>query len=534
MSGEDRARLTDEDRDTHEADRAGGSSRERLRRDIRATLMPGFSGFEMPGWLHEAFTSGLLSVCVYGENVRDEGQLRELGAALRLACPEALIAIDEEGGEVTRLHYRSGSPYPGAAVLGRIDDTGYTRRIGERVGRDILATGFDLALGPVADVNSDPRNPVIGTRSFAADPALAARHVAAWVEGLQCTGAVACAKHFPGHGDTSQDSHLELPTVDVPLNVLEERELVPFRAAVEAGVGAVMTSHILLPQIDPSGPATFSRLVLQRLLREELGFDGLIVSDALDMRGASGAAGTSGAIGIPEAAVRALIAGCDLLCLGTSTGPTLLAEIEAAVITAIDEGRLDEDRVADAASRVRGLANRNRPFLEVSDRPLLDALEMSPARDELDRISQSFASVDTARAWFAAHPRAGVIRVESEPNQAVGRAPWGPFAAGLTAEYEAHDETAGVWAAAHPDGAIVIGRGLHLLPFARAGIDALRASGTPVLTIELGWPNADTGTGASTSSDGTSPAYADLACYGSTRLVGAALLHLIDTSGAPE
>ena len=186
-----------------------------LRRNALATLMPGFAGLTAPGWVTAAFDKGLVSVCVYGENVRDAEQLRALGAELRTSRPDALIAIDEEGGEVTRLHYLEGSPYPGAAVLGRIDDVDYTEEIGERVGRDILASGFNLALGPIADVNSNPLNPVIGTRSFAADPDVAARHVAAFTRGLQRTGALACAKHFPGHGDTAQDSHLALPTVDV-------------------------------------------------------------------------------------------------------------------------------------------------------------------------------------------------------------------------------------------------------------------------------------------------------------------------------
>lgn len=498
-----------------------------LRRDVLATLMPGFAGLTMPAWVAEAFGEGLISVCVYGENVHDATQLRALGAELRTACQGALIAIDEEGGEVTRLHYLEGSPYPGAAVMGRIDDIEYTELIGERVGRDILSAGFNLALGPIADVNSNPLNPVIGTRSFAADPELASRHVAAWTRGLQRTGALACAKHFPGHGDTAQDSHLALPTVDVPRSVLEARELPPFLNAVNAGVASIMTSHILLPQVDPSGPTTFSRLVLQGMLRDEMEFEGVIISDALDMKGACGE------IGIPAAAVRALVAGCDLLCLGTSTGTELLEEIVATVIAAVEDGTLSEARLAEAAGRVRAASASMPPIStsSMSGASCVEPVETSetPAPAELARIAGSFDGLGAAREWLAAHPNASVLRVESEANMAVGYAPWGPFAA--AADPLPHTQQQATAFAARPQGqlgdsrpagaapagVIAIGRDMHRLPEARAAIDALRAAGTPILCIEMGWPG-----------EGTAKSYADLSCYGSSRLVGAALLHLIE------
>ena len=151
----------------------------------------------------------------------------------------------------------------GPAALGAADDLDLTRDTGRAVGAELAAAGIDLDLGPVADVNSNPDNPVIGTRSFGADPAAVAAHVAAWVAGLQEAGVAACAKHFPGHGDTAQDSHLALPDVDGrPRRPCARRELVPFAAAVEAGVAAVMTSHIVVPALDPALPATLSRPVL--------------------------------------------------------------------------------------------------------------------------------------------------------------------------------------------------------------------------------------------------------------------------------
>lgn len=320
-----------------------------LRRDIRATLMPGFTGTRVPEWVRSALADGLGAVCVYGDNIESAAQAGELGRALREAGPEALLALDEEGGEVTRLHYRDGAPYPGAAVLGRIDDESVTRASGRAVGRDLLAAGFTLALAPNADVNAHPLNPVIGTRSFGADSALVARHVAAWIRGVHAAGVLACPKHFPGHGDTSEDSHLALPTVTASPQLLAARDLPPFAAAIKVGARAIMTSHILLPALDPSAPATMSATILNGLLRTELGFDGVIVSDALDMHGASGA------IGISEAAARALAAGCDLLCLGTGTGAEGLRLIEDHLLGAIDDGRLDAERVRSAAERVRSL-----------------------------------------------------------------------------------------------------------------------------------------------------------------------------------
>ncbi|MBL3699065.1 glycoside hydrolase family 3 protein [Leucobacter luti] len=527
---------------------AAPSAADELRRAVRATLMPGFEGFVAPEWLCDALGDGLLSACVYGANVRDRAQLDALGAQLQAAAPGALIAIDEEGGEVTRLHYLDGAPYPGAAILGRIDDLAYTEEIGRRVAADILASGFTLALAPDADVNSNPDNPVIGTRSFGADPELAARHTAAWVRGLQSVGAIACPKHFPGHGDTAQDSHLMLPTVDADLALLEARDLPPFRAAIAAGARTIMTSHILLPEIDPSGPATFSRPILEGLLRERLGFTGAIVSDALDMRGASGE------IGIPEAAVRALAAGCDLLCLGTATGAAGLRAIEDHVLAAVAAGRLDAARVTQAAARVRELC-------AVSGASGLAEIPAPPAPGaaELDRVARSFAGADAARAWCAAHPGARVLRVDTEANMAVGHTPWGPFApaahelAGSAAarSFTARplvavtEQTAAPWlpapggavsampapatpalatpaAPAADPGTLVIGRDLHRSQFARGGIAALRAAGHAVFTVDMGWP-ADPG-GAS--------GYADLASFGSSALAGAALLHITEGAGA--
>ena len=511
---------------------SGAADPEALTRDVMATLMPGFRGHTAPGWILDALADGLLSVCVYGSNVRDREQLAHLGRELREAAPTALIAIDEEGGEVTRLSYLEGSPYPGAAVLGRIDDEAYTEEIGRRVAHEILAAGFNLALAPDADVNSNPLNPVIGTRSFAATPDRAATHVAAWVRGLEGAGAIACPKHFPGHGDTAQDSHLALPTVDASRELLGARDLPPFRAAFAAGARTVMTSHILLPRIDGSGPATFSREILSGMLRDELGFTGVIVSDALDMRGASGE------IGIPEAAVRALGAGCDLLCVGVDTTPEEFHEIVSHVVSAVADGRLDASRVADAAARVRALSEgfAPAPLPAVTPEP-----RAAVTAEEIVTIAASFGGLDAVPEWVRSHPDAAVVRIDTEANMAVGFAPWGPFAAVAHpfpgGEIEAAAFVArgivGIGAGDDPaetlplaelaeTGVIVAGRDIHQHGYARAAVDALRAAGVPLLVVELGWPEAGADRG------GTD--YADLTTFGSSALVGAALIHLLEST----
>ena len=198
---------------------------------------------------------GLGGICLFAYNVGD--RLRELTASLREARPDVLIGIDEEGGDVTRLEVARGSSYPGNGALGAVDDVELTERVAASIGADLAAVGVNLDFAPVADVNENPRNPVIGVRSFGASPDLVARHVAAFVRGLQRQGVAACAKHFPGHGNTEADSHLELPVVSGDVRP----GLEPFRAAIDAGVAAIMTAHVVVPGLDEL-PATLSPAIL--------------------------------------------------------------------------------------------------------------------------------------------------------------------------------------------------------------------------------------------------------------------------------
>jgi beta-N-acetylhexosaminidase len=311
---------------------------------VAACLFPGFDGLAVPDWLRPRLEGGLGGVVLFARNVRDPEQVAELASALRADKPELLVAVDEEGGDVTRLEAATGSSFPGNLALGAVDDVELTRRVAAAIGGELASVGVNLDLAPVADVIVDPANPIVGVRSFGSDPVLVARHVGAFVEGLQGMGVAACAKHFPGHGETAADSHLELPVAETDSETMHRRALPPFRAAVEAGVRVVMTAHIRFTAFSEE-PATLSPELIG-LLRSDLGFTGLVLTDALEMRA------ISGTVGLEEGAVRALVAGADALCLGADRTPAELESMSAAIVEAVRSGRLAEERVLEAACRV--------------------------------------------------------------------------------------------------------------------------------------------------------------------------------------
>jgi len=313
-----------------------------------ACLFPGFEGTTPPDWLRRLIAQGLGGVVLFSRNVSDPEQLAALTASLRAESPELVVAVDEEGGDVTRLETTAGSSFPGNLALGAVDDPALTRRVAAAIGGELAAGGVNLDLAPVADVLVDPASAIVGVRSFGSDPQLVARHVAAFVEGLQSVGVAACAKHFPGHGETTADSHLELPVARADRETLRARALPPFVAAVEAGVRAVMTAHVRFPALGDA-PATLEPAMIG-LLRRELGFEGVVMTDALEMQGAGG----PGAV--EESAVGALAAGADALCLGADLTPEQVAGVQRAIVTAIREGRLQEERMQEAAGRMAALA----------------------------------------------------------------------------------------------------------------------------------------------------------------------------------
>ncbi|MDA0564985.1 glycoside hydrolase family 3 protein [Streptomonospora sp. S1-112] len=336
-----------------------------VRRMAHTVLMPGFTGTDVPAWLERAIGEGLAAVCYFAPNLAADPA--GLSARLHALRPDLLTASDEEGGRVTRLHAATGSPHPGHGDLGAEGDPRRTAAVAEAMGRDLRAAGITAALAPVADLRLDTANPVVGGRSFGADPDQVAAHTAAFVRGLHAAGVRGAVKHFPGHGATRVDSHVALPVVDVALPVLRRRELAPFAAAVAAGADMVMAGHIVVPDLD-TAPASVSPAAY-RMLRADLGFTGAAVTDALDMRGLAahtGAADPARAVALGAAA--ALAAGADLLCLGNpgnaaADGRTpppgfderVFTAAREAVLAAVDSGAVPVARLAEAAGRVERL-----------------------------------------------------------------------------------------------------------------------------------------------------------------------------------
>jgi beta-N-acetylhexosaminidase len=474
-----------------------------LRRLVLGTLLAAFDGPTPPEWAVDLVAEGLAGHVLFGFNVVDVDQLAALTARLRAARPDVLIGIDEEGGDVTRLGHRDGSPYPGNGALGATGDPGLTERIYRSIGRDLAAVGINFNLAPSVDVNTVSDNPIIGTRSFGDDPTRVAAHSAAAVAGLQAAGVAACAKHFPGHGATVADSHLELPVVDAPLDVLRARDLPPFVAAIKAGTKSIMTAHIQVPELTGDTPATFSHEALVTLLRDEMGFTGAIVTDALEMQGAARIAG-----GTAKGAALALAAGADLLCIGADVDHALVEEIVADVIAAVHDGRLPLSRLEDAAARTAelaawaalpadGVAGSALPASVPSDARTIDAAA-APTESEPDRVTN--LGLVAARQAIAIEgevpPLAGalVVQLESPSTIAEGRVPWGVYphvapTAGPMRLAATATSAADLHAAADGRPIVIVGRNLHRLAGAAPLVEALAATDR-VVVVEMGWPSA--------------------------------------------
>ena len=380
-------------------------------------LQPGFEGTRAPEWVRRRLSDGLASVLLFARNIDGPEQLAALTAELRAANPDVLVAADEEGGDVTRLDAAAGSAYPGNLALGAVDDLQLTEQVARSLGRRLARAGIGLDYAPDVDVNSNPDNPVIGVRAFGADPALVARHAAAWVRGLQSAGVAACAKHFPGHGDTDVDSHFALPTVRLSRQELTQVTLPPFRAAIDAGARAVMLGHLLLPALDPDAPATVSPHAVD-LLRRDLGFGGLVVTDAMEMRA------VKDRYGLERAVVLAVAAGADLVCIGHSGGPDTVDRLVATLVAAVHAGELPQERLAAAAAAVLGFAARSRRALA--------AAAADPAhRDE--GPDAEVGLVAARRALTVAEQTAGALPLSAAPHVAAFTV-YGPTALGSIAE----------------------------------------------------------------------------------------------------
>ncbi len=320
-----------------------------LDRLATSLVVIGFDGHAAPPEALELLDRGVSGAILFKRNVGSPAETAGLCASLkRRAARSFLLCVDQEGGRVARL--REGFPaLPPMRRLGELGDDRLAERAGRLLGEECRSVGFDLDFAPVVDVDSNPLNPVIGDRSFGSDPGLCGRLGAALLRGLQSAGVAGCAKHFPGHGDTVQDSHATLPRLPHGIDRLRAVELPPFAALVRADVATIMTAHVVFEALDPGLPATFSEKALG-LLRRELGFGGVVISDDLEM------AAIAERWPLDEAAVRSVTAGCDLLLVCHQ--PERQAAAIDGLRRAAEKSSAVRERLQQAASRVAALASR--------------------------------------------------------------------------------------------------------------------------------------------------------------------------------
>ncbi len=334
---------------------------EEARRLAGRVIIAGFEGTGVPRDISAAVRDGALGgVILFKRNVESHTQVAELLEEIRRSSAPGfrpIAAVDQEGGRVIRL----GAPLtrlPSARVLGQRDDPALTYGAGRLVGLELRACGFGLDFAPVLDVDTRPDSPVIGDRSFGPTPAVVIRHGLSFARGLRDGGVLPCAKHFPGHGDATVDSHLALPRVSHPLQRLESIEIEPFAAWARAGLGPVMTAHVIFDALDEREPATTSRPIVKKLLRGRLNFDGAVFTDDLEM-GAIAQAG-----GAAEAAVRGIDAGVDGVCV-CRRQETREAVQQAIAKRAVDSSVFAQ-KLVRAATRLEPLGSFPGPRVELS------------------------------------------------------------------------------------------------------------------------------------------------------------------------
>jgi beta-N-acetylhexosaminidase len=442
------------------------------------TLFPGFDGTDVPPErLGRLIEDGLGGVVLFGRNIdpaRGDAGISALTTRLREYRTDLLIAIDEEGGDVTRLDVAAGSAFPGSAALGAADDADLTREVAASLAARLRMCGIDINFAPVADIDVDPRNPIVGVRAFGSDPHVVARHSAAFVTGQQARGVIATAKHFPGHGGTAEDSHVTVPILSASREDLDRRELVPFRAAIAAGVRLVMTAHITVPALDPTRPATLSPAAIDGLLRGELGYDGAVMTDGFDMHA------ISGTVGYAEGAVQALLAGVDAICVGgDSTGPELVEKMADAIVAAVQTGRLSYERLAEAAQRVTRLASWARGYDGARTAPHEEALPLRHLEPAEVRAARRAV---VARGDVVLRSAPLVLELQAAPSLAAGHVPWGigtPLAERLPGTivvplYNPGPRVRAVLAR-HPDRPVVVAvRGVRRLPWQLTVVEDVR------------------------------------------------------------
>jgi len=447
------------------------------RRLVSGCLMGSYAGTEVPGWLLGLVEEGLGGVLLFAQNVIDDAQLATVCRMLREARADVVIAIDEEGGDVTRLDAGRGSDTPSPAAFGFVDDPALTADAYAALGTRIRAIGIDLTLAPCADINSDPLNPIIGVRSFGSTADLVARHVVAAVDGFHRGGLAVAAKHFPGHGDTTADTHHRMARVAASMAELALRELVPFTAAIDGGAEAVLTAHVVADALDDE-PASLSGRWTDHL--RGMGFEGVIITDALDMDAVARGRRIDG---VADAAVLALRAGADLLCLGSNFDETMTNTVIDHVAAALDAVHLERTTLEHSRKRITALHPSRRPAAPAS----------SPAAR---RVAEAAVVADGP---LPTGPYA-VLECRPPGNMACFNVAWGladdlrehgwPVAL-LTAADPIEATCAAELEAAGDMPVLVVVRDAGMHQWQRRVIDAAaRIRPNNVVAVEFGWPDA--------------------------------------------
>lgn len=321
-----------------------------LERQAASLFTVGFYGKSVTEDLTGLLGRGVGGVIFFARNVGTPAEVLELNREIkRVAARPLLLAIDQEGGQVARLK-QGFTELPPMRAVGATGSAALARELGMLIGRELRAVGFDMNYAPVLDIDTNPANPIIAARSFGRTPELVTELGLALAAGLQEVGVAACGKHFPGHGDTSQDSHLELPKLPHAMSRLEEVELAPFKAAAKAGIASFMTAHVIFEAVDSKYPATMSRAVLTGILREKLGYDGMVVTDDVEMKA------IADNYGVEEAVLLGLGAGVDhFLCCHTAE---LAHRAIDAIVKAVQDGKLSQSVLDEATRRFGAVRSR--------------------------------------------------------------------------------------------------------------------------------------------------------------------------------
>jgi beta-N-acetylhexosaminidase len=380
-----------------------------LEKQAASLFTVGFYGKAVTDDLRSLLARGVGGVIFFARNVGTPAEMLELNRDIkRVAARPLLLAVDQEGGQVARL--RQGfTELPPMRAVGATGSASLARELGGLIGRELRAVGFDMNYAPVLDIDTNPANPIIAARSFGRTPELVTELGLALAAGLQEAGVAACGKHFPGHGDTSQDSHLELPRLPHAMERLEQVELAPFKAAAQAGIASFMTAHVIFEAVDSKYPATMSRAVLTGILREKLGYDGMVVTDDVEMKA------IADNYGVEEAVLLGLGAGVDhFLCCHTAE---LAHRAIDAIVRAVESGKLSQGIVDTATRRFTAVRTRfEKPVGSV------EGLAMLQRPEHLALVARIRGAVDRSLAEVGKDPTEIMeqIRVERDRARSAG------------------------------------------------------------------------------------------------------------------